>query len=370
LQAIRRDQELPMTGSQVDWLSPDEEGEWDAFVARHPRGIVYHLTAWQRILEAALNHIRGRFLVLRDRDGQIQAGLPLYTVSSWLLGNRTVSVPFATMCDPLVSTKEEFDLLWPSIQEAAKKNRSRRIEIRTWRVSTDCTPEILRPSTKYKHHYLPLSKPVEDLFRSFDKTSIRQRVEQARRAGVVVEERQDEDSLRALHSFLVATRRRRSLPPMPFAFFQAMCRSLGSDRIALYLATKAGEPVAGHLVLKFKGLWTAEYSGTPDSAIRGSGPLLYWETIQLAKRSGAECFSFGRTSLDNAGLLDHKRRWGTIEEDLVDLVSYRDSRSVEGYEGRRTVFSTVCGVAVQLVQRYAPARVQKQLGDFVYRHLG
>ena len=359
-----------MTDDRIHWLSPAELGEWDAFVARHPLGLVYHLSSWQRVLETAFKHIRGRFLVLRDRGGQIQAGLPVYTVESWLLGNRTVSVPFATMCDPLISTKEEFNLLWPAIEDASKQDRSRRIEIRTKRISADCMPGLLTASATYKHHYLPLGESTDALFRSFDKTTIRQRVEQARRAGVIVEERQDEQSLSTLHAFLVATRQRRALPPMPFGFFQAMHRSLGPDRIALYLAMHDKKPVGGLLILKFKDLWTAEYSGTADDAPRGSAPFLYWETIQRAKSSGAGCFSFGRTSLDNTGLLDHKRRWSTVEEDLVDFVFRRGSTPAQGHDNPNNGILALCGTAAQLLQRYAPPVVQKYIGDFAYRHLG
>ena len=93
------------------WLLPDETAEWDAFVARHPLGLVYHLSAWTRVLETAFPHIQGRFLVLKDgADGSIRAGLPVYTVKSWLLGRRVISVPFASFCDPLVSSAAEFDL--------------------------------------------------------------------------------------------------------------------------------------------------------------------------------------------------------------------------------------------------------------------
>ena len=356
--------------STIYWLTPDELGEWDAFVTRHPLGLVYHLSSWQRVLESAFGHIRGRFLVLRDGGGQIQAGLPVYTVASWILGNRTVSVPFATMCDPLISTKEEFNLLWPAIEDASEKHRSRRIEIRTRHISTDCIPTLLRTSARYKHHYLSLGEPTDALFRSFNKSNICRALEKARRAGIVVEERQDEQSLHALHAILVATRRRRSLPPMPFAFFQAMHRSLGPDRVALYLAMHAGEPVGGLLVSKFKDLWTAEHSGTADNAIRGISPLLYWETIQRAKSSGAACFSFGRTSLDNTGLLDHKRRWATVEEDLTDFSSCHGSTSARGNESPKTAGLAIRGTAVRLLVRYTPAAFQKCVGDFSYRHLG
>lgn len=356
--------------STIHWLSLDEQDEWDSFVTRHPLGLIYHLSSWQRVLESAFGHIRGRFLVLRDDGGQIQAGLPVYSVSSWLLGNRTVSVPFATMCDPLISTKEEFNLLWPAIKDSSEKHRSRRIEIRTRNTSADCIPTLLTAGGRYKHHYLLLDKPIDVLFRSFDKSNIRRGVEKARREGVVVEERQDEQELRVFHALLVATRQKRSLPPMPFAFFQAMHRLLNPDHIALYLAMHAGKPVGGILVSKFKELWTAEYSGAADNTIRGISPLLYWEAIQRAKSSGATCFSFGRTSLDNTGLLDHKKRWATIEVDLTDFISRRGSASAQGRESPEASHPPLYGTAIRLFMRWAPAAVQKPLGDFCYRHLG
>src|SRR4030088_1685408 len=185
--------------STIHWLSSDEQGEWDAFVTRHPLGLVYHLSSWKRVLESAFGHIRGRFLVLRDGTGQIHAGLPVYTVKSWLLKDRTVSVPFATMCDPLISTKEEFNLLWPAIEDASGKDGSQRIEIRTRRLGADCIPALLTANARYKHHYLPLGEKTDVLFRSFHQSCVRRRVEKARRAGIVVEERQDEQSLRVYH---------------------------------------------------------------------------------------------------------------------------------------------------------------------------
>ncbi len=354
--------------STIHWLSPDEQGEWDAFVTQHPLGLVYHLSSWKRILETAFAHIRGNFLVLRNSEGKIQAGLPVYTVRSWLLGNRTVSVPFATMCDPLISTREEFDLLWPAIEDASRKLGSKRIEIRTRRLSTDCMPALLTAGARYKHHYLSVGESNDTLFRSFHESCVRRRVRKATRTGVVVEERQDEDSLRSFHAALVSTRRRLSLPPMPFAFFQAMYRCLSPDRAALYVALHEGELAGGILALKFKDMWTAEYAGDADNAPPGTNQLLYWETIQRAKISGAGYFSFGRTSLDNRSLLDYKRRWATVEEDLIDFVSPPGAKSTED-ESHKSGSLTLRETAKRVL-RYAPAAMQKSFGDFCYRHLG
>ena len=355
--------------STIHWLTPGEQGEWDAFVARHPLGLVYHLSAWQRVLETAFGHIRGRFLVLRDEHGQIKAGLPVYTVTSWLLKNRIVSVPFATVCDPLVSTKEDFNLLWPAIQDASRQHRCQRIEIRTRGIDPGCLPAPLTASARYRHHYLRLEENTDVLFRSFHQSCVRRRVEKARKGGILVEERQDEQSLRAFHALLIVTRRKRLLPPMPFAFFQAMYRCLSPDHISLYLAISGGEPVAGLMALKFREMWTMEYNGDADNVAPGANQFLCWETIQRAKNSGATRFSFGRTALDNESLLDYKRRWATVEEDLADFTDVPGSIRAQGDESSTAVSDMLYSTA-QRVLRHAPPAVQKSFGDFCYRHLG
>lgn len=364
---VQRHAAVP-TASAVQWLSPDELGEWDAFVTRHPLGVIYHSSSWQKVLERAFKHIRGQFLVSRNSSGEIQAGLPVYNVSSWLLKNRTVSVPFATICDPLVSTKEQFASLWPAIEAAAGKHGSRRIEIRTRNIGADCIPHLLTPHSRYKHHYLPLADSTEALFRSFHDSCVCRRVKKAKKVGIVIEERSDEQSLREFHALMSATRQRIFLPPMPLSFFEAMLRCLSPGNASLYLAFHEGKPVGGVLTLKFKDMWTGEYSGHTDDAPAGTDQLLYWHAIQLAKTSGAKFFSFGRTSLDNEGLLEYKRRWATVEEDATDFAFSPGAPAVDD-----AVSSDSANPAFDVVKRllrYTPSALQRSFGNFCYRHLG
>jgi hypothetical protein len=355
--------------STIHWLTPDQHAEWDAFVLRHPLGLVYHTSSWHKLLENTFKHIRGRFLVLRDGEGQIQAGLPVYTVSSWLLKNRNVSVPFATMCDPLISTKEEFNMLWPAIEEECGGHRSQRIEIRTRRFSAENLPDALTANGKYKHHFLPLEGNTDALFKSFHQSCVRRRVEKARKTAITIEEREDEQSLRVFHSMLAVTRQRHSLPPMPFAFFQQMYSCLRPNNVSLYFAVHEGKPVGGLMALKFKDMWTMEYNGDADNPPPGANQLLCWETIQRAKSSGARFYSFGRTSLDNANLIEYKGRWATIEEDLTDYVHLRDAKAGQAAESTSAASHALRAAAMRMMQ-YAPAVVQKSVGDFCYRHLG
>jgi len=355
----------------LQWLSPEDDNRWDTFVSAHPLGLVYHLSAWKRVLEDTFPHIQGRFLAMRDAEtDEIQAGLPVYAVKSWLLGNRIVSIPFASFCDPLISKPEDFQLLLAQIHDFATRSRSRKIEIRSMRTAEQCSPSILGCSTQFKHHYLNLDTKIDSLYASFAKSSVCQKVNRALRAGVVVEERLDEESVRICHSILVDTRRRLSLPPMPFRFFESMRRRLGRDHLKIFLARHEGRYVACHVVLSFKDLWISEYSGNSDSAINGVNQLLYWETIRRAHASGARRFSFGRTAATNNGLLEYKRRWATVEEDLVYFngVSASTGMLEDNPPGLRDGVERA-PLAKWLIGK-SPVPVYHWLGSFCYRHLG
>jgi CelD/BcsL family acetyltransferase involved in cellulose biosynthesis len=358
------------------WLLPDETAEWDRFVARHPLGLVYHLSAWTRVLETAFPHIQGRFLVLRDGgDGSIRAGLPVYTVKSWLLGRRVISVPFASFCDPLVSSAAEFDLLLPHLEQLQRSTKSRLLEVRLTRTAGQLADRRFTLSSGYKHHYLRLDTDCDSLFESFAKTSIRQKIRKAANAGVTVEERTDEGCIEACHAILAETRMRRFLPVMPYTFFQAVRRWLWPEYLKVFIASESGKPVACHLVLTFKDLWISEYSGDTAEARAGTNQLLYWDTIRRAHAAGAKIFSFGRTSASNEGLLAYKKRWCTVEEDIVALSLERGRKSSEDQsEDKKNPGlareSSLTYRAARFIVAKAPMRISHLIGNFCYRHLG
>lgn len=351
------------------WLNPGEEDEWDAFVAGHPQGLVYHYSAWRRMLEEAFHHIRGRVLVLRDsRTHAIVAGLPIYSVRSWLLGKRLVSIPFASLSDPLLSSEGDFERLWPRLRAACNDLGAVRIEVRARGETSRLANAPLVVSTRYKHHVLDISADEDQLFRRFAKTSICQRIRKAERAGVVVVDSDREQDVRVCYEILAQTRRRLSLPPMPFAFFEAMRRHLWPRRAKFLVGRHEGRPIACHIVLTARDMWISEYSGCVDGAIPGSNQLLYWQAIRLARARGAKAFSFGRTAVTNNGLLDYKRRWRTLEEDVVALASPNGHAS-----GQSSVGIREDGVRQWLIRKaisMSPMSVCEGIGRFCYRHLG
>ncbi len=361
----------PQSAGSPHWLSPQQESEWDAFVLGHPQGSVYHTTEWKRVLEQAFPHIRGRFLVLRGDDSRaIEGGLPVYRVNSWLLGSRLVSIPFATVCDPLVTTNREWYALAAELETERSATRSKKLLIRAALAATNVPPPFYGES-QFRHHALALDPDFESLSRRFDKQSVRQKSEKARKAGVTVEERSDATGMAVSHELLASTRRRLSLPPMPARFFTSIQQNLRPEHLRIFLAYQNGRPVACHIVLIFKDQWISEYSANADGAISGVNQLLYLETIRQACAAGAQKFSFGRTSIRNEGLLSYKRRWGTVEEPLTDFTLFPNGKqepaaSDNGSPSEDSRLYVFC----QRVIAKAPMPICKTIGDFCYRHLG
>jgi len=363
----------PRAATSVQWLSQEQEAEWEAFVLRHPLGSIYHTNEWKRVIEEAFPHIRGRFLVLREGDsGPIHGGLPIYKVNSWLLGCRLVSVPFATVCNPLVASGDDWGVLVPELERERDRTRSKKLGIHG-AVSAFQLPASFTSRSVFRHHSLRLDPDFDALYKRFDKKSVRQKTEKARRAGVVIQERNDIGGMLISHSLLATTRRRLSLPPMPYRFFEAMHSNLRAEHLKIFLAYQNGRPVACHIVLIFKDEWTSEYSGSADGLISGVNQLLYSETIRQACMHGARKFSFGRTFMHNEGLLSYKRRWCTVEQKLTDFTLRRDHRNSKAGQAREDATpsedSRLYALCKHVIAK-TPLPVCKMIGNFCYRHLG
>lgn len=68
-------------------LAPDAFLEWDDFVEKSPQGTVFAKSFWLRGFEQLAPGNKARVFVMREADGSIQAGMPLFVQR---LGRRTV----------------------------------------------------------------------------------------------------------------------------------------------------------------------------------------------------------------------------------------------------------------------------------------
>lgn len=352
----------------VEWLQGQDLTRWDQFVGRHPLGLVYHSVAWKRILEEAFPHINGRFLGLAETEsgGAILGGLPVYVVRSRLLGNRLVSVPWSSICDPLVCCEADFQMLLPQLRDLAHEVGARYTEIRVARNAVMRQCGNLCARSDYKHHYLSLAPSQAELLSSFHETAIKQMIKRAERNTIRCSLVDDQRHFHAFYRILTDTRQRLGLPAIPVRFFQAIQRHLSPANARLYVAKWREQPVGCLMVLVYGKMCSAEYSGdVPECRRLGVNQILYWHAIKQAKAEGCDTFSLGRTANANRGLCNYKRRWGSQEAEighLYDASSARQSHAL----GHGTAFWSLA----HRLTRLLPATLNRLAGEIVYRHWG
>ena len=72
-------------------LDPASAEAWDAYVADHSSGTIFHTLMWRDAVAEAFGH-RSRYLCAW-RDGELVGVFPLMQVSSYLAGTILVRVP-------------------------------------------------------------------------------------------------------------------------------------------------------------------------------------------------------------------------------------------------------------------------------------
>jgi hypothetical protein len=117
--------------NMITEIDPCKEPAWNEFIGSHPFGLIYHLSGWKQLIENSFHHMKGHYFAIKNGDSEIKAALPVFEVRSWILGDRLVSIPFATLCDPLVSNQKQFMDLFGAVKGLSKELQSSYIEIRT-----------------------------------------------------------------------------------------------------------------------------------------------------------------------------------------------------------------------------------------------
>jgi hypothetical protein len=92
-------------------------------------------------------------------------------------------------------------------------------------------------------------------------------------------------------------------------------------------------------------------------------PFLFWKVIEEGKSTNAECLDFGRSEIDNEGLVTFKDKFGTTKRTLTYFrfpkVARQAAHSSWGDSGlARRMFSIL------------PDGVLSAAGNLLYRHIG
>jgi len=352
-----------MKAMRIHALNPLLDSRWDDLVARHPKASVFHQRGWLEALARTYGYQPVVFTT-SPATGDLKNGLVFCYINSWLTGYRLVSLPFSDHCEPLCDSVEDMNFLVRYLQTCLEHQKWKYLELRTINGNFGQTGDgtAFLPSETYFLHRLDLRPDLNSVFRSLDKDSVQRRIQRAMRAGLVEKCGRSEDLLREFYALFVDTRRRHSLPPIPYAWFQNLIHCQ-DKALEIRLAYKDNIPIAAILTLQFRNVVYFKY-GCSDARFRkfGATPWLLWRGIASGKANGANEFDMGRTQEDNLGLLVFKNHWVPQPERLV-YWRFPYSASLVSFDRWKLKVA-------QNIFSYMPGKLLTMIGRFIYRHVG
>lgn len=343
-------------------IDPSTDSRWNHFVDNHPLGWIVHLSEWKTILENSFPHMEPHYLAIIDSTtNKIKAALPLFKINSWLTGNRLVSLPFATLCDPLISNEQELNMMLDVVNSFVRRWSFRSINIRLFRSAPMISDTMHINSTLYKTHQLQLNNDPEKTKKTFNR-NIRRIVGAFENNDLHLRIGETENDVLLFHQLYSRTRKRLGLPSQPFIFFKNIFDAFFvQKRVMLLLAEHKATTIGGLIVFKYKDRVSSEFlaSNIEDRHLN-TDHFLYWNAIKLSCLEGFKIYDFGRTAYNNNSLSEFKRRWGTTELELPEYCIPKET----------TRESTTSYRIVQNICKISPMPVFKSLSWFCYRHLG
>ena len=237
-------------------------------------------------------------------------------MNSWLTGRRLISLPFSDHCEPLLDDPAIFLRLLLHARSAVEHGEYKRLEIRPHSARGD-EVRSFQPKGGAVLHRLDLTAPVDQLFRSFHKDCIQRKIRRAERENLVYEEGSSEEQLNDFYRLMTMTRRRHGLPPQPLRWFRSLIAAFGPD-MKIRIVRKDGVAVASIVTLSHRQTMVYKYGCSDASANKfGGTPMLFWQTIQEAKRNGQTELDMGRSDLEDPGLSVFKEHWGSVPTPLT-----------------------------------------------------
>jgi hypothetical protein len=298
-------------------------------------------------------------------DDDLSNGVVFCRVESWLTGRRLVSLPFADHCEPLVDTTAARGLISAALESDLRRERWNYWEIRPLTSFKVLSPFCNRAVT-YAFHQLDLGPDLDSIFSNFHKSSTQRKIHRAKREGLHYREGSTEKLLDDFYLLFVLTRRRHGVPPQPKKWFKNLIDCFG-DALKIRVTLKDKRVIAAMITIRHKETLTYKY-GCSDPRFNnlGSMHLLFWTAIQEAKSSGLRLLDFGRTDIDQSGLITFKGRWGAART-LLTYSRYSISAGCAHFHDLDK--SKRESKLVKRVLKLASPRVLTTLGQIAYKHI-
>jgi CelD/BcsL family acetyltransferase involved in cellulose biosynthesis len=343
-------------------IEPLSDPRWEEFLLRQPSASVFHSRAWLTVLRNTYGYEPLAFSTSPPGEALRDAVL-FCKVQSWLIRPRLVSLPFSDHTMPLVSEPEVMESLLGFLAMGTEEREWASVEIRPPNAIAGLHGwSPFRDGQQFALHKLDLQPSIESLFRGLNKDSTQRKIRKAEREHLRYEEGRSEEQLRKFFQVFVLTRLRKAVPPPPLAWFRNILEGFG-DRAKIRIATTRDGEVAGAiLTISYKGTMMYKYGATNAKYHNlGTMPFMLWKAIEDAKADGATEFDFGRSGVENKGLIRFKDHFGAEQTLFTHKVFPGGSKSDAGdpnLKFAKKIFS------------FLPKSAFILAGKLIYPHIG
>ncbi len=341
----------------LEIINPIEYPGWDNLILATRDYSFFHTSNWASVLFESYHYKPVYFC--EPGNGHLSLLIPLMEVNSLITGKRGISLPFSDFCNPIVPPESNAQDIRSKILKYGKEVGWRYVEYR----GDGSLFQNELPSQCFYEHNLELCKDENKIFKSF-RESTKRNIRKAEREGVTIEIHSTQASVEQYYHLHCITRKRHGVPPQPFIFFKKIYENILSKNLGfIILAYHSDEIIAGAVYFHFgeKALFKFGASRQEYLDLRPND-LVMWAAIKWYCQKGFKTFSFGRTEIENEGLRNFKKGWGS-EERLVNYFKYDFSQKTFIQDKQHL------GMMQKAIFQHSPLPMLKIFGSLLYKHI-
>jgi len=284
----------------VGLMGSADRARWDAFVQQCPAATFFHRAGWQEVIEEGFSH--PTWFMYAEKDGAIQAVLPLAQIKSRLFGNTLCSLPFCVYGGIASLAPDAAAAVDAAAQRLAARLRVDHLEYR----QRDAGHADWLHGSLYATFRKPLADdPEENLL------AIPRKQRAAVRKGIASRLVADtDDDIGRFFSSYATSLRNHGTPTFSPRYFSLLRRVFGED--CQLLSVSLGlDHICSVLSFRFRDEILPYYAGGDSKTARAlaAHDFMYWELMRRACLAGSRLFDFGRSKY-GTGSFSFKKNWG------------------------------------------------------------
>lgn len=345
--------------SHIATIRPHIDAEWLQLLDAYDADL-FHSPEWIDVLIKTYGFdIKANILI--DPAQGVVAGLPFVSISD-IYGSRNSSLPFCDFFDPLVQTKEQWDLLVEGILSEGVLYK-----IRPLHQPIPLVDERFQITNRARWHGLNLAPEPDNLWAGMH-NSVRTGVRKATKNDVEVCAAETEADLRLFYDMHLGIRKNKyRMVAQPFEFFLNIWkRFLLTGNGKLMLAYHQNNVIAGMMFLRYRNTLYYKFSASVPARLSvNPNELLMWTGIQYAKECGCTYLDFGLSGWDQDGLNFFKRKFAKDEKAITFLQYSPHGAHSQSSNGFKTLLPHLTDL---FTDESVPNDVTEKAGALLYKY--